>query len=267
MDDPLFEYRDRGIYCHHSLDERPLPEQFQIHAHETPEVYCFLSGQGSFLVEGTQYPLCPGDILLMRPAETHRLMIAPEAPYERIAIHFPLSLFDSLDPGRALMRPFLDHPLGARNRYPAQDAPALSPLIGQMTPSRMQLISRLMRLLTELSAIFGTSDAEAETARDFPQRLVRYVNEHLFEELSLTGISDDFNRSASQVSRVFRQATGTSLWEYVTIKRLLAARARLQRGESAVNAAFACGFSDYSAFYRAYVHRFGHAPSSDKGQG
>ena len=66
----LFEYRSDQIYCHHSLDERPEAERFQIHVHETPEVYCFLSGSGSFLVEGTNYPLCPGDILLMRPAET-----------------------------------------------------------------------------------------------------------------------------------------------------------------------------------------------------
>ncbi len=48
------------------------------------------------------------------------------------------------------------------------------------------------------------------------------------------------------------------------MKRLLAARAMLQRGESAQKSAYACGFSDYSAFYRAYQKRFGHAPSADR---
>lgn len=260
----LFEYRDDDIYCHHSLDPHPRPEDFQIHAHETPEVYCFLSGQGSFLVEGTNYPLQPGDILLMRPAETHRLMISPAAPYERIAIHFPLSLFDSLDPERALLRPFLDHPLGIKNRYAAQDYPALHPLIGQLTANRLQIISRLMRLLTEFSSLAENAAHFPEHPGDFSQTLVRYVNEHLYEELSLQGIGDVFLRSPSQVSRVFRQATGTSLWEYVMIKRLLAARAMLQRGDSAAAAGLACGFKDYSSFYRAYFRRFGHAPSTDK---
>ena len=47
----LFEYRSDQIYCHHSLDERPEAERFQIHVHETPEVYCFLSGSGKNLTE------------------------------------------------------------------------------------------------------------------------------------------------------------------------------------------------------------------------
>lgn len=262
--DPLFEYKDDEIYCHHSLDPHPRPERFQFHAHEMPEVYCFLSGQGSFLVEGTSYSLCPGDLLLLRPAEAHRMIILSDAPYERIAIHFPLTLFDSLDPARTLLRPFFDRELGVRNRYAAREHPALHPLIGQMTPSRFQIISRLMRLLTELSSLRGFAPLPQEHPGSFVQTLVRHVNEHLYEPLSLQGISEDFRRSPSQISRVFRQATGTSLWEYVLIKRLLAARARLQRGDSAVNTALACGFADYSSFYRAYIRRFGHSPSADK---
>ena len=261
--DPLFEYRDRGILCHHSLDLRPEPENFQIHAHETPEVYCFLSGRGSFLVEGTHYPLLPGDILLMRPSETHRMMISPDEPYERIAIHFPVSLFDALDPARSLMRPFLNRPLGVGNRYAAADYPALHPLIRHLTPNRLQIISRLMRLLTEFLAVEGKSP-DANRGGDFPPTLVRYVNEHLSQELSLKGIGDAFGRSSSQISRIFRQATGTSLWEYVMIKRLLSAREMLQRGESASHACLASGFRDYSAFYRAYLRRFGHPPGADK---
>ena len=260
----LFEYRSDQIYCHHSLDERPEAERFQIHVHETPEVYCFLSGSGSFLVEGTNYPLCPGDILLMRPAETHRLIISPSEPYERIAVHFPLSLFDSLDPARTLMTPFLNRPLGVRNRYPALDHPALFPLLSHLSPNRLQIISHLMQLLTELSSIRGAEEPVPDPAGDLPQQLVAYVNAHLFEEMSLPAIGDSLHRSVSQICRVFRRATGTSLWEYVVIKRLLAARELLRHGDSAVNAAFACGFSDYSSFYRAYVRRFGRAPGSDK---
>ena len=94
-----------------------------------------------------------------------------------------------------------------------------------------------------------------------------YVNAHLFEPLSLNDLGRAFARSTSQLGRVFREATGTSLWDYVVMKRLLSARAMLQRGETAVRAAAACGFSDYSAFYRAYRKRFGHAPSADRPRG
>ena len=42
-----------------------------------------------------------------------------------------------------------------------------------------------------------------------------------------------------------------------------AARAMIQRGEAASRACIACGFSDYSAFFRAYRSQFGHAPKED----
>jgi transcriptional regulator GlxA family with amidase domain len=95
---------------------------------------------------------------------------------------------------------------------------------------------------------------------------LEYVNEHLFEDISIQSVADAFYRSRSQISRVFRQATGSSLWDYVTIKRLMAARAMIQRGESAISACTACGFSEYSSFYRAYKSHFGHSPKEDAGK-
>jgi len=89
------------------------------------------------------------------------------------------------------------------------------------------------------------------------------VNRHLFEDISLQEVADRFYRSRSQISRIFRRATGSSLWDYVTLKRLLAARAMIQRGEPAGAACMACGFADYSSFFRAYRSRFGHPPKED----
>jgi AraC-like DNA-binding protein len=94
-------------------------------------------------------------------------------------------------------------------------------------------------------------------------QILAYVNEHLFEEISIQSIADAFYRSPSQISRIFQQATGNSLWKYVTIKRLMSARELIQRGEPAAVAATACGFSEYSSFYRAYKGHFGHSPKAD----
>ena len=93
----IFSYRDEDIYCHHTVDPHPDPEAFSMHAHERMEVFYFISGRGSYLVEGTAYPLQPGDVLIMRPAETHRLAISPDEPYERISFHFAPALLSGLD--------------------------------------------------------------------------------------------------------------------------------------------------------------------------
>lgn len=269
----LFSYRDNEMYSHHSIDENPEPENFSMHAHEWMEIIYFISVEGSYLVEGNHYALQPHDILITRSAETHKLVVSQTRPYERMVIHFSPSMLTAVDPNQKLLRPFLDRPLGQQNLYPSTD-----PLSGKLRAAfadftfdhlpdvRLNLFARLLLFLTTLNGIYEQA-GHRTVPGSFPNRLVTYVNEHLFEPLSVQSIADHFYLSRSQISRVFTQATGSSLWEYVTIKRLLAARARLQRGETAGNACIACGFSDYSAFFRAYRAHFGHSPKEDAASG
>lgn len=261
----LYIYRDSEIYCHHTVDEQPDPADFPMHAHENLEVFYFISGRGSYLVEGTTYELHPGDIMIMRPAETHKLIISAGEPYERIAVHFPAALIKSLD--ESLLDPYFSRVLGSRNLYSGREYPRLKNAFenfgfSDCTNERAHIVSRLMLFLAELADVFSPGAAAAPEG--FQAQLVSYVNENLFEDISLGSIADAFSRSSSQISRVFRDATGSSLWEYVTIKRLLAAQAMMQRGETAAKAGIACGFGDYSAFFRAYKARFGCAPSRDR---
>ncbi len=120
-------YKDPDFELHHSLTESPDEAAFPMHAHSRCEIYCFLSGQGYYTVEGHDYPLTPGCILLMRDGETHKLHISPDRPYERIALHFSTSVLPSIlpdaDSRAAWLAPFRARPLGQRNRLP--ESPAL----------------------------------------------------------------------------------------------------------------------------------------------
>lgn len=265
----IFSYRDEELYSHHSLDLCPDEESFSMHAHEWMEIYYCISGQGTYLVEGQHYPLAPRDIFIMRAAEAHKLNLQADTPYERIAIHFSPALFSAIDPEGRLLRPFLDRPLGHHNRFSAEDDPTgrlraafADFTFGNIPDVRLNLTARLLLFLTTLNGMYQP-EGYAVPARGLPSELVAYVNEHLFDDITVQSVADAFYRSRSQVNRVFRQATGSSLWKYVTIKRLMAARAMIQRGESAGAACEVCGFSDYSAFYRLYRAQFGHAPRED----
>jgi AraC-like DNA-binding protein len=266
----IFSYRDPELYSHHSLDPLPDPDAFSMHVHEMMEIYYFISGNGAYLVEGITYPLEPGDIMILRAAESHRLTISPSAPYERIAIHFSPTILENVDPSLSLLRPFLDRPLGQQNHYSAKDPryAHLTSIFKDFTfenipDVRLNLIGRLLLFLTALNGVFEGPDSICIQDNSLSGQVVRYVNSQLFTSLSLQSVADHFYRSRSQISRIFHQATGSSFWEYVSIKRLLAARAMIQRGEKASQAALVCGFSDYSVFYRAYKNHFGHSPKDD----
>ncbi|MBO7364955.1 MAG: AraC family transcriptional regulator [Lachnospiraceae bacterium] len=261
----LYSFRNEELYCHHTLDEHPDPAGFTVHAHPVYEIYYFMRGEGRFLVEGKEYALSPGDFFVLRPAETHRLFISPDAPYERIAVHFPASLIEDEVMRDKLLESFRNRPLGVGNRYPAEKFPSLWRTFDHflLRPGfeRVQLVSRLMLFLTELYFMYNKGLPATGREGTFSSELIAYVNVHLYEEISLQSLADTFNRSMSQISRVFRQATGTSLWDYVLRKRVISAHAMLERGEKATEVCYACGFSDYSNFYRAYKAHFGYAPS------
>lgn len=109
------------------------------------------------------------------------------------------------------------------------------------------------------------STAEGK-AQPLAAQLTTYINDHLYADISLDTLCQLFFLSRSQINRVFTRATGTSIWRYVTIKRLLAARAMIRNHEPAGSVCVRCGFSDYSAFYRAYKARFGCSPAEDARQ-
>lgn len=268
-----FYYMDSDLYCHHTMDLAPRKENYSSHVHENFELYYFLSGDASYLVEGTEYGLKPHDVLLVRNFETHRTKIFSSSPYERIAIHFSPAVFSALDPDDSLLAPFRNRQLGQNNRYSEEDFPSARykdcfrdlDARKHSTENRLFILSRMLVILTELQLSYRDKAKDRLTENIGPaSEIVSYLNRHLFDELSLESISKRFFLSKSQLNRVFSRATGFSVWEYVRIKRLLAARDRLLAGDSAANVCTECGFRDYSSFYRAYTSRFGCSPSAEK---
>ena len=262
----IFEYRDDDFFCHHSRDEHPLPSEFYMHAHERTEVLYFISGDAQYLVEGNTYPLHPGDVLLMNPAEGHKLQILSPQPYERKVIHFSPSVLQCIDPNGLLLRPLADKPLGRRNLYSSEKFQTIYENFdakGSDARIRVHMLITLANVLETISSLVPSFAEEDDDADTLPHRILQYVNENLFDEISLASVSEKFYLSQSQLNRIFRDATGTTVGRYIRVKRLLAAREQILAGQPPAAAGAACGFHDYSTFFRAYRSKFRRSPSED----
>ena len=274
----LFTFSEKDVSVSHLLDEHPLKEQYVMHAHEQHELYCFLSGQGSYYVEGSEYPLSPGCVMVMRAGETHCLHINPGQPYERIVFNFSQAALQGIAPAGRLLRPFVDRPLGVRNLYrpEALGASAMQALCGtfagaEQSGPRGPGEDRLLTLTTLLSALYalGGSFARPEPepasgSEDVIRQVVSYINLHLDEPLSLHTLSDRFFLSRSRLSSRFRQITGSTVWDYIAVKRLMLARRRIREGASALAAAEESGWNDYSTLCRQSRPRCGASPLQDR---
>ncbi len=261
------------IYCHHLLDPIPDPVDFTMHTHTSLELFYFVSGRGSYRVEGQMYDLCPGDILIMRPGETHSSLLEADTPYERVTVNIaPQMLSGPLY--APLLEPFVNREAGSGNRFRAAELPgdfirqcmerlfARKPRGGET-----QVFAYLLPILQELAAAWsarqGQQPEDEHPLQDPAAQLVAYINLHLTELHSMHQLEQEFFLSQSQINRIFHRFTGTSVWEYVQVKRLFAARELLYAGTPPHAAAQTCGYREYSTFFRAYKKRFGHAPQQD----
>ncbi len=271
--DVRYFYETDELYVRYAVDPHPDDRDFQMHVHERYEIFYFISGHAQYLVEGSKYPLEPGSLMLMRPAESHRIKILGDAPYERIAVNFPRSILELIDPQYLLLKPFEDRPIGRGNFYGACEfhQASLNQLFQKMCSEHQENYHKRAKILAHLFVILDMindayikrGSAEYVPPQSLSEQIVAHVNMHLFDDLSIPLLAEHFFLSTSQFSRIFRQATGAAPWEYITIKRLTAAREKIRSGIPAQNASDNCGFKDYSSFYRAYVKHFGCAPKND----
>ena len=100
----FFSFRDGALFVHHTLDEHPSSGDFSMHAHECYELFYFDKGSAVFWVEGTPYPLLPGDMMLFNVSEAHKIELQSDAPYERMGdvpnVVFPCAALTDADTGR-----------------------------------------------------------------------------------------------------------------------------------------------------------------------
>lgn len=250
-------------------------DSYSLHCHNFYEVYFFLEGDVDYLVEGQKYKPTPNSLLLLAPHVFHGVRINTDSPYRRCSMHFHP---DILSPGR---RAFLLSAFPSPGKNPGQKIyyehterfglpvyfEALKSCAERTeTTKEQQLPICVEALLSQIISMYeAESPAVQAPATDTIFRIIWYLNQHLGDEITLDEISERFFISKHHLNKVFKKATGTTVFDYLLHKRVIAAQQLLINGSSAQDAALASGFKDYSSFYRSYTRILGHSPLKDRG--
>ena len=92
--------------------------------------------------------------------------------------------------------------------------------------------------------------------------VVDYIDEHFTEpDLTMEQIRQSVFVSQGYLSRVFKSYTGSTIYNFLTCKRLVYAAELLASGETVLDACIACGFTDYTSFLKAFKKTFEMTPS------
>lgn len=125
-------------------------------------------------------------------------------------------------------------------------------------PGEAQLSQMLHRilgllLLNDTSPTHAGSDRIAEA--------IRYMNRHLFEELSVQEVAASISLSPSHFSRQFKAKTGYSPYEYIILRRIDKAKYLLTSTQLSVKEiAYATGYNSEENFIHSFRSNVGIAP-------
>ena len=251
-----------------------MEESIDWHYHTFHKIIEFLGGESGYGVEGKQYLLQPGDLVLVPQGCIHRPEAEPNAPYERRILYLSpeflrraggsCDLAACFDRAREEFR-FVVHPadgtggaqLAALEHAEREDA------FGRELLAQSLLFQFLIGLNRAMADDLLQYAKPAAYDRKI-ESILRYLSEHLTEPVSIDDLAARFFVSKYHMMRQFRAQTGYTIHGYLTGKRLMFARAMIAAGTPVLQASEESGFGDYSAFLRAYRKQFGAAPNQEK---
>ena len=254
----------------HSADNTP---NLNIHTHECCEIfYCIKCGK-NFLIDDKIYRVHDGDLFIMNQFEAHKITFEPNHEVERYVFELhPEFIFSVSTQQTDLSRCFYTRRSNTSNRL----------MLNDDDKSKMQSFAMRLRrensygddiiksaVMSELLVFINKKFAENHPYDEAPQntqlaKAIIFINENLTEELSLDIIAKNSYVSVNQLSRLFKLTLGTTVNKYIVGKRITFAKKLLNNGLSVSDAAYRCGFRDYSNFIRTFNTYVGMPPGRYK---
>ena len=252
------------VYTNTRSDKADL--DYHMHCHNCFELYYLITGNVEFYLDGTKTRPKPGTLLAIAPDVFHGVRALDGQMYHRIRLHFTEHQLAEGD-AQLLLKTFqggmhyLEEQFGIEWYFHAVEQ------CREYEKELQEIAIRtgLTLLLSRISAISRKDPSRRRVKPSKVQEVIAYINEHLSERLTLEAIARDFFISKNHLTDIFKQATGTTVANYILCKRMALVRRELALGTPTAVAAERAGFGDYSSFFRAYKKLFGYAPSERKG--
>ena len=256
------ENRDVLLFNHVST-QRQSHATTGSHAHNSYELLYFNSIDATYIVEDKKYKLKKDDLVIVRPHDYHIIEFDSTGHYDRYNV-----LFDpaALDIDISLLPKGMDV-VNCRHMPVIADLFRKVDYYYKQFPENIlgQLLPLLLKELIYNLSVTATPGGHNDMLHIHPLicRALEYINESIFELDGIGQIAGRLFVSESYLHRLFKQEMKITPGNYITQKRLLAAKSMLLQGKSATTVYTQCGFFDYSAFYRSYKRYFGYPPSME----
>lgn len=262
--------------------ENSHPDTF--HWHSYFEITYVKRGRGHYFVNGQEYLMDRGDIIIFNNVESHGWKIEEESMELVVMIFSPefvaekLSIFDS-----EYLKPFVERGSNFKNRIGREEPlsqeirKAIQEIHQEWLEKKegypLMIKADVLRILTMLIRACQDETKSEEMLKEKKyamkrlEQAISYIDSHYCEKVTLEDAAASAYMSPSYFSAYFRKVTSISFSEYVSRMRVMHARELLRSTDkSVVEVALECGFHNTSNFYRLYRKYTGKAPREEEPQ-
>ena len=232
-------YLNEDFRMFHIRDRRDA--KFDFHFHSFDKVVIFLSGRVTYYVEDKAYYLRPWDVLLVGHDQVHRPAIAPEEVYDRVIFYVNPAYLDrqakltgmfarAKEKRYNILRPDTRERLALSEMYASLEAEIVDPQFGA-DALKAALMTQIMITLNRISLRGGAADEHNFYADPKISEIVEHILSNLSGELAIEKLAERFFVSPSFLMHRFREVTGYSPHNYITIKRMACASELMAGGD------------------------------------
>lgn len=256
---------------------RKFNPSLPLHVHTFYEVYLFIHGSVNYLVENEIYHLKENDILIIPAGCPHQSLIQNSSEhYERINLWIKQEAFDKLstkdiDLSACLSRDALHSnyliPCSSNeNKLIRMAIEQLEILQSESRFGREVSIQDFLRQIILYANHYCTTGLPGQTqAQVLNNPLVSSaiisISEKLAGPITLESIANSLYVSKYHLAHTFKQHMGISVHQYIINMRLVKSKQMINMGSSMQEICEACGFSNYSNFYKLFKARMGISPT------
>lgn len=241
-------------------------EDYPVHWHTAMEIIMPTESTYTVVINKTTYDLNVGDIIIIPPGDLHELY-APEKG-ERIIFQFDFSIIGNLK-GFSSTFPILLSPrvitstntpdiydnlkqllLSINEEYVAHDSLSEASIYSKI----IQFFVTIARTYMNTGNLFP--DLKVSKQKEYFEKfnlIFDYINENLSEDITLDKIASIAGFSKFHFSRIFKQFTNLSFYDYLIQQRVkVAENLLLNPNMTITEVAMHSGFSSMSTFNRVF---------------